>query len=346
LKPRSGLASADAIKLSDFDYALPEDLIAQYPSQKRDDARLLVVDRSSGRLSHDIFRNVGDYLSPASLLVVNNSKVIQARLVGQKARSGGQVEVFVLKHLEGRRFEAMLRPLKKIREGEVLLFPGDVRAKLVDREARIVEFDRDDVLKVLEKIGHIPLPPYIKRPDEASDRVDYQTVYAKCPGSVAAPTAGLHFTKDLIASLEKAGHSFAEVTLHVNYGTFKPVEEEDITRHPMHHEHYEIPGAAQKQLSKARAKGQKIVAVGTTSSRTLEAFGRTGKAEDDTNLFLYPGEDLRMTDMLVTNFHLPRSTLLMLVSAFAGLDLVHHAYAEAIREKYRFYSYGDAMIVL
>ena len=334
------------MKLSDFDYDLPEALIAQYPSLKRDDARLLVVDRRSGRVSHDIFRNVGTYLPPEGLLVVNNSKVIQARLIGQKVRSGGQVEVFLLKHLEGRRFEAMLKPLKKIQEGEILLFPGDVRAKLVDRFARTVEFDRDDVLKTLEKVGHIPLPPYIKRPDEDSDRVNYQTVYAKHAGSVAAPTAGLHFTKDLMASLKKAGHSFAEVTLHVNYGTFKPVEEEDITRHPMHHEHYEIPGAARQQILEAKAKGQKIVAVGTTSCRTLEAFARTGKAEDDTNLFLYPGADFRMTDTLITNFHLPRSTLFMLVSAFAGLDLVQRAYAEAIREKYRFYSYGDAMIVL
>jgi S-adenosylmethionine:tRNA ribosyltransferase-isomerase len=333
------------MKLSDFDYALPEGLIAQYPSQKRDEARLLVIDRRHGRISHDIFRHVGKYVPSPSLWIVNNSKVIYARLLGQKAVSGGQVEVFLLKHLEGRRFEAMLRPLKKIREGEILLFPGGVKAKLVDRQARIVEFDREDVLKVLEKVGHIPLPPYIKRPDEDSDRVNYQTVYAKRSGSVAAPTAGLHFTKPLMASLKKEGHSFAEVTLHVNYGTFKPVEEEDITRHPMHHEHYGIPGLAQKKLSQARAKGQKVVAVGTTSCRTLEAFARTGKPEDDTNLFLYPGADFRMTDMLVTNFHLPRSTLLMLVSAFAGLDLVQRAYAEAIKEKYRFYSYGDVMLI-
>jgi S-adenosylmethionine:tRNA ribosyltransferase-isomerase len=334
------------MKLSDFDYDLPEELIAQYPSQKRDEARLLVVDRSNARISHDIFRNVGQYLPPSSLVVVNDSKVIQARLLGEKVRSGGKVEVFLLKHLGGRRFEAMLRPLKKIQEGETLLFPGGVTATCVDRQARIVEFDRDDVLKVLEKVGHIPLPPYIKRPDEDSDRINYQTVYAKHAGSVAAPTAGLHFTKPLMASLKKAGHSFAEVTLHVNYGTFKPVEVEDITQHPMHYEHYEIPAAAQKKLAAAKEAGQKIVAIGTTSCRTLESFARTGKTEDDTNLFLYPGQTLRMTDVLVTNFHLPRSTLLMLVSAFAGLDLVRRAYAEAIKEQYRFYSYGDAMIVI
>ena len=334
------------MKLSDFDYELPEHLIAQHPSPERDGARLLVVDRRTGRISHDIFRHVGDHLPGPALWVLNNSKVIHARLLGQKARSGGQVEVFLLKALDGRRFEAMLRPLKKIQDGEALVFPGDVRAKLVDREARIVEFDRDNILSVLEKVGHIPLPPYIKRPDEDSDRINYQTVYAKQAGSVAAPTAGLHFTKPLMSSLEKAGHSFAEVTLHVNYGTFKPVEEEDITRHPMHREHYEIPAAARKELAEARSKGQKTVAVGTTSCRTLEAFARTGKTGGDTDLFLYPGADFRMTDVLVTNFHLPRSTLLMLVSAFAGLDLVRRAYAEAIREKYRFYSYGDAMVIL
>ena len=334
------------MKLSDFDYDLPEDLIAQYPCEKRDEARLLVVDRHSRQISHDIFHNIGRYLPASSLVVVNNSKVIQARLLGEKERSGGQVEVFILKQVQGRRFEAMLRPLKKIRDGEVLLFPGGVTAVVVDRDARLVEFDRDDVLKVLEKIGHIPLPPYIRRADEDSDRVNYQTVYAKYAGSVAAPTAGLHFTQPLLDSLKQAGHDVAEVTLHVNYGTFKPVEVEDITSHPMHVEHYEIPAPALRKLAAARAGQQKLVAVGTTSCRTLEAFARTGKAEGDTDIFLYPGADFRMTEVLVTNFHLPRSTLFMLVSAFGGLDLIRRAYEEAVRQKYRFYSYGDAMIVL
>ncbi len=334
------------LKLQDFDYSLPEDLIAQHPAACRDDARLLVVDRGASSIRHDLFRNLGKYLPSGSLLVINDSKVIAARLLGEKPRSGGKVEVFLLKQVDGRRFEAMLKPLKKIKEGEPLVFADGVTARLVDRARRIVEFDRDDVLKALERIGHIPLPPYISRPDEASDRVDYQTVYAHNPGSVAAPTAGLHFTKPLMAALKKAGHGFAAVTLHVNYGTFKPVEEEDITRHPMHSEHYVIPDVAIDKISKAKSCGQKVVAVGTTSCRTLEAFARSGKAEDETNIFLYPGAQFNMTDVLITNFHLPRSTLLMLVSAFAGLDLVRKAYAEAIREKYRFYSYGDAMIVL
>ncbi len=331
--------------LRDFDYDLPVERIAQYPSSSRDEARLLVVDRQTRGITHDIFRNIGRYLPSSSLLVINDSRVIPARLLGTKLRSGGQVEVFLLKRTGARSFEAMLRPFKKIRENETLVFPGGVNAMLTDRERRVVEFDRDDVLGYLAKHGHIPLPPYIRRPDAPSDRIDYQTVYARVPGSVAAPTAGLHFTEGLMASLQSAGHVFAGVTLHVNYGTFKPVEVEDVVSHRMHLEHYEIPAASRDALSTVRGRGGKVVAVGTTSCRTLEAFARTGRPEDDTDIFLYPGAVFRMTDVLVTNFHLPRSTLLMLVSAFGGPELIRQAYHEAILEKYRFYSYGDAMIV-
>ncbi|MBF0331431.1 MAG: tRNA preQ1(34) S-adenosylmethionine ribosyltransferase-isomerase QueA [Candidatus Omnitrophica bacterium] len=334
------------MNLRDFDYTLPEELIAQYPFEQRDDARLLVVDARTGTIGHDVFRNLGAHLPSASLLVVNNSKVIQARLLGRKQRSGGQVEIFLLKALGARRYEAMLRPLKRIQEGDKIDFEGGVSATVVDRQAHVVEFDCENVLEVLESVGHIPLPPYIKRSDEAKDRVYYQTVYAKHPGSVAAPTAGLHFTKPLMASLEKQGHHFIEVTLHVNYGTFKPVEVEDITQHPMHHEYYEIRPQVGKMLNEVKSQGRKVVAVGTTSCRTLESFARSGKLEDNTDIFIYPGIDFKVTDVLVTNFHLPRSTLLMLVSAFGGLDLIRRAYAEAIRMKYRFYSYGDAMIIL
>ncbi|MBF0485738.1 MAG: tRNA preQ1(34) S-adenosylmethionine ribosyltransferase-isomerase QueA [Candidatus Omnitrophica bacterium] len=337
------------MRLSDFDYALPQDLIAQYPLQERDQARLLVVDRKTSQITHDIFRNIGKYVPDKSLFVINNSKVIPARLLGEKARTGGLVEVFLLKQVDECRFEAMLKPLKKIRVHERLEFPGGICAVLEDKEKRIVRFENQGVLKSLEKFGHIPLPPYIQRPDEDSDRTNYQTVYAKEPGSVASPTAGLHFTKPLISELKKAGHDFAEVTLHVNYGTFKPVEVEDIVSHPMHFEEYDISREIQARLSKAREKGQSVIAVGTTSCRTLEAFARTKKVKDLTSLFLYPGgndADFRMTDILVTNFHLPKTTLLMLVSAFAGMNLVRKAYQTAIREKYRFYSYGDAMIII
>ncbi|MBF0122900.1 MAG: tRNA preQ1(34) S-adenosylmethionine ribosyltransferase-isomerase QueA [Candidatus Omnitrophica bacterium] len=334
------------MKLSDFDYVLPDNLIAQYPSPKRDEARLLVVDRARGAISHDVFKNIGKYVPQKSLLVVNNSKVIPARLLGTKSRTGGEVEVFLLKQIDHHHFEAMLRPLKKIQEGELLVFSHGVQCRLVDREKKIVRFEDADVLKKLEKVGHIPLPPYIKRPDEKLDHEFYQTVYAKRMGSVAAPTAGLHFSKTLISSLKRQGHSFAEVTLHVNYGTFKPVETENILDHPMHCEEYMIPEGVEKRIAAVKKSGQKIVAVGTTSCRTLESFARSGNSQGATDLFLYPGSDFKLTDILITNFHLPRSTLLMLVSAFAGLDLVRSAYQQAVREKYRFYSYGDAMIIV
>ena len=283
------------MRLSDFDYHLPEALIAQYPAAKRDEARLLVVDRRTETVRHDVFRHLGKYLLPKTLLVVNNSKVIPARLLGQKLRSGGQVEVFLLKALEGgRRFEAMLRPLKKIKDHEPLVFAGGLTARLVDREARVVEFDRDDVLKAVEKAGHVPLPPYIKRPDEASDREDYQTVYARYSGSVAAPTAGLHFTRPLMASLRRDGHGFARVTLHVNYGTFKPVEAEDVVSHPMHSEDYVIGPSALKVVRAAKEAGRPVAAVGTTSCRVLESYARSGRLRDSTRLYLYPGADFKL----------------------------------------------------
>jgi S-adenosylmethionine:tRNA ribosyltransferase-isomerase len=334
------------MKLSDFDYTLPEELIAQYPLKERDAARLLVVDRARQSITHDIFRNIGRYIPAQSLFVVNNSRVIPARLLGHKPRSGGQVEVFLLKQINEHEFEAMLRPLKKIKEGELLEFGNGLSCMLVDRDKKIVRFSSSDIISKLHASGHIPLPPYIKRPDEASDRVDYQTVFALRDGSVAAPTAGLHFTKPLMRALEAAGHSFAQVTLHVNYGTFKPVEAEDIVSHPMHEETYRIMSAVASKLDGARASGRKIIAVGTTSCRTLESWARSGAREGGTRLFLYPGAEFRITDVLVTNFHLPRSTLLMLVAAFSGPELMRRAYSEAVKEKYRFYSYGDAMLIL
>lgn len=332
------------MQLADFDYKLPENLIAQYPAERRDEARLLVVDRKSGELTHDIFANVGRYLPSKSLIVLNNSKVIPARLLGKRP-TGGQVEVFLLEKIDAHHYEAMLRPLKKIRDNEPLEFPGGLICRLVDRNKRIVHFETRDVIKKLESAGHIPLPPYIKRADEESDRTNYQTVYAKRPGSVAAPTAGLHMTRPLMRKLKANGHDFAEVTLHVNYGTFKPVEEENILDHQMHFESYRIPAQALTKIKAAMARQRPVVAVGTTSCRTLEAFVRTGETEASTNLFLYPGAEFKMVDALITNFHLPKSTLLMLVSAFGGLDLIRKAYDEAIRCQYRFYSYGDGMLI-
>lgn len=335
------------MKLSDFDYHLPCELIAQYPLKKRDHARLMILDRVHQTITHDHFLNIGRYLPLRSLLVANDSKVVAARLLGRLQRTGREVEIFLLDPLEGAgRYHALLRPLKKIRYDDSIIFDGtDLCAKLIDHEQKIVQFNKKNVMAYLKKIGHMPLPPYIHRGDESSDKKDYQTVYARHPGSVAAPTAGLHFTHKILNDLQRAGHQLAKVTLHVGYGTFRPVQEEDITRHQMHSEDYDVSSAIIQRMKKAKAKGQKIVAVGTTSCRVLESYGQTGKLQGSTNLFVYPGFSFKMVDILLTNFHLPKSTLLMLVCAFASTDFVMKAYQEAIKERYRFYSYGDCMLI-
>ena len=312
----------------------------------------MVLDRRSNSVRHDLFARLGRYLPPKSLLVVNNSKVVPARLLGKKVRTGGEVEVFLLKDTgDGRTFEALLKPLKKVQEGEVMDFGHGLTAVLADKANRLVRFDCHNVLRHLHKSGHVPLPPYIKRQDTASDRRDYQTVYAKRLGSVASPTAGLHFTKPLIASLKAKGHAFKELTLHINYGTFKPVESADIRQHPMHTEAYQLPSSLHKSILKNRDSHHfphfsALAAVGTTSCRVIESVAATGQLQGETNIFIYPGYEFKMTDILITNFHLPYSTLLMLVCAFGGYDLVMRAYREAIEKKYRFYSYGDAMMIL
>lgn len=334
------------MKLSDFNYEMPQELIAQYPTAKRDAARLMVIDRARGMICHDVFRNIGEYLPKRSMLVVNNSKVVPARLLGHRAKNGSKVEVFLLKKVDEYSYQALLRPLKKIKIDERLIFADGIYAQLKDFENRIVRFNKKNIVRKLTKIGHIPLPPYIRRSDEAIDRTMYQTVYARPAGSVAAPTAGLHFTKPLLNKIKKAGHTVATVTLHINYGTFKPVETEDITKHPMHWEDYAVAPKTFGQIKKAKAAGRKVVAVGTTSCRVLEAATRSGQMQGSTNIFIYPGISFTMVDALITNFHLPLSTLLMLVYAFGGMDLMKRAYAEAVREKYRFYSYGDAMLIL
>lgn len=335
------------MKLSNFDYDLPSELIAQYPLKKRDHARLMVLDRVHQTITHDQFFNIGRHLPERSLLVANDSKVVPARLLGRLERTGREVEIFLLDPLESKGcYHALLRPLKKIKYEDTIIFDGtDLCAKLIDHEQKIVQFNKKNVMTYLKKIGHMPLPPYIHRSDESSDKKDYQTVYAKHPGSVAAPTAGLHFTNKTLNDLQRSGHQFGKVTLHVNYGTFRPVQEEDITRHQMHFEDYSISNVMGERLKKAKAKGQEIIAVGTTSCRVLESYALTGKLKGSTNLFAYPGFSFKMVDILLTNFHLPKSTLLMLVCAFASTDLVMRAYQEAVKEKYRFYSYGDCMLI-
>lgn len=336
------------MKLQDFKYELPKELIAQFPLEQRDQARLLIVDRAKQTITHDIFSNLGKYLPPNSILVLNDSKVIPARLFGKREKTGGKVEIFLLNRLsDGYSFEALIRPLKRLNIDEKIIFNGNgIYARLKDAQKRIVRFNIKNITRHLEKIGHVPLPPYIKRTDEPLDRDYYQTVYAKKRGSVASPTAGLHFTKALLENLQREGRSFQKVTLHINYATFKQIEEDDIVKHKMHFEDYVISRKAFEAIQKAKQEGRKIVAVGTTSCRVLETSAATGRLKGRTDLFIYPGYSFQMTDSLVTNFHLPCSTLFVLVCAFAGRDFIMEAYQEAIAKKYRFYSYGDAMLII
>ncbi len=336
------------MKLQDFEYDLPRELIAQRPLERRDQARLMVIDRKNQKISHDIFARVADYLPKESVLVLNDSKVIAARLFGKREATGGKVEIFLLNRLsDGVSFEALIHPLKKLKIGEKIIFNNNgIFARLKDAQKKIVRFNKRNIFEHLEEIGHVPLPPYIKRADDFSDREYYQTVYADREGSVASPTAGLHFTKELLSALKDAGHGILTVTLHINYATFRPVKENDITRHHMHFESYSVSKKIFDAIKKARDQKKKIVAVGTSSCRTLEAAAQTGKLKGKTNLFIYPGFQFQMADILLTNFHTPASTLLMLVSAFAGQDFIKKAYREAIEKRYRFFSYGDAMLIL
>ncbi|MBF0503904.1 MAG: tRNA preQ1(34) S-adenosylmethionine ribosyltransferase-isomerase QueA [Candidatus Omnitrophica bacterium] len=337
---------SDIYRLGSYFYHLPEELIAQRPCERRDQARLMIIDRHEGTIRHDSFSHLKHYLPDPSLIVINNSRVIPARLLGHRS-TGGAVEIFLLSPLkDGYSFEVLLRPLKKMREGETIDFSDGVRAVVSNKEKRIVRFNKKNIIKHLQKIGHIPLPPYIKRPDTSHDREDYQTVYAKKFGSVASPTAGLHFTNDLMNELRNHGHRFLELTLHINYGTFKPVECPDIRSHQMHAEPYKLTQAGLKSILEAKKKSFPVVAVGSTSCRVLESVNHSGILEGHSNMFIYPNYKFKITDALITNFHLPYSTLLMLACAFGGYDLVMKAYQEAINKRYRFYSYGDAMLIL
>ena len=342
------------MKLSEFAYELPQELIAQYPLQKRDNARLMVIDRQKQLLSHDIFHNIGKYIPTASLIVLNDSKVVPARLIGKREKTNGRVEVFLLRRLsDPHLYQTLIRPLRKIKIDEKIIFgDGTIYAQLKNVEERIVRFNKKDISGYIEKFGHVPLPPYIKRQDNADDKKYYQTVFARRPGSVASPTAGLHFTKELLDKLKKDGHQIAKVTLHINHATFKPVEAEDIREHKMHSEFYSVGEKAFDSIIKAKKEKRNIIAIGTTACRVLETIGidlvsgKEPKLKGNTNIFIYPGYNFHLTDMLVTNFHLPYSSLLMLVYAFGGKRLMKKAYKEAIQEKYRFHSYGDAMIII
>ena len=335
-------------ELAFYDYQLPDGLIAQTPLKSRQDARLLIVDRKAKSLRHDQFKNLAQYLPPSSFLVLNNSKVVPARLLGTKSRTGGKVEILLLKRRSRPdTYEALLRPFRRIQPGEEIIFSNSsLRATVIDPQQRLIRFNRKDVASDLKKIGHMPLPPYIKRADDSQDREFYQTVYARYAGSVAAPTAGLHFTEQHIRQLKRQGHKFGQATLHINHATFKLITAPDIRQHLMHTEQFSMSNSVYQKIKQAKQQKRKIVAVGTTSCRVLETVGLQGKFRGETNLFIFPGYDFRLTDCLLTNFHLPLSSLLMLVYAFGSSDLIKRAYQEAIQQKYRFYSYGDAMLIV
>ncbi|AOS71954.1 tRNA preQ1(34) S-adenosylmethionine ribosyltransferase-isomerase QueA [Streptococcus gordonii] len=338
---------------ADFDFHLPEELIAQTPLEKRDASRLLVVDRSSGEFSDQHFDSIIDQLQPGDALVMNNTRVLPARLYGEKPGTGGHVELLLLKNTEGDQWEVLAKPAKRLKVGAQVSFgDGRLTATVVDElehGGRIVRFDYQGIfLEVLESLGEMPLPPYIH--EKLADRERYQTVYAKENGSAAAPTAGLHFTKELLAQIEAKGVKLVYLTLHVGLGTFRPVSVDNLEEHEMHSEFYTLSEEAAATLREVKANGHRVIAVGTTSIRTLETIGNKfqGDIQADsgwTNIFIKPGYQWQIVDAFSTNFHLPKSTLVMLVSAFAGRDLTLKAYEHAIAERYRFFSFGDAMFI-
>ena len=374
------------MKTSDFDYELPQELIAQDPLLRRDASRLMVLDKETGAIEHRHFYDITDYLVPGDCLVINNTRVIPARLIGHRDPSGGVAEILLLKRLDADRWECLAKPGKRLKTGADIVF-GDGRLRATVAEVhedgnRVVEFHYDGIFEeVLDALGEMPLPPYITH--KLADKNRYQTVYAKYDGSAAAPTAGLHFTPELLDKVRDMGVEIAEVTLHVGLGTFRPVQVDDVNDHKMHSEYYEVSEEAARTINKVKRAGGRIISVGTTSTRTLEAAagellkdaedikGQENKTESedisaageriitdksgeriwikpvsgDTEIFIYPGYKFKIVDALITNFHLPESTLLMLVSALAGKEHIMNAYEEAIRERYRFFSFGDAMFI-
>ncbi|MEI8377053.1 MAG: tRNA preQ1(34) S-adenosylmethionine ribosyltransferase-isomerase QueA [bacterium] len=344
--------------VNEFNYNLPEELIAQMPSSSRELSRMLVMDKISGKIEHKIFADITDFLTEDDVLILNNTKVIPARLIGQKKDTGAKIEVFLLKNTQEKNWECLIKPAKRVKEATIIEFSPQFQAKVVER------LDNDKILvdlifegdfyKVLDTVGMTPLPPYIQRQmsDDEIKKLDdsrYQTVYAKNPGSVAAPTAGLHFTDSILEAIKNKGVEVGFVTLNVGLGTFRPVKCENILEHKMDSESFEIPESTAELIKKAKAEGKNIVAVGTTTVRTLETayakYGEIKACKDSSGLFIYPGYEFKVVDKLITNFHLPKSTLLMLVSALSSKENISEAYQEAITQKYRFYSYGDCMFI-
>ena len=355
------------MKISDFDYYLPEELIAQKPADRRECSRLLVVHRDTGKIEHRHFYDIIDYLKAGDCLVLNNSKVLPARLYGVKEKTGAKVEFLLIKRIEGDTWETMVRPGRKLKPGDIVVFSQEPLLKATIKDfgtdgTRIVDFEYDGVfMERLEEIGSMPLPPYIARSSDSEDRDRYQTVYCREEGSVAAPTAGLHFTEELLKKAEDKGVELVYVTLHVGIGTFRPVKCENIEDHTMHFEEYSISEESAEVINRAKCEGRRIISVGTTSTRTVEsaayfdadaqtADGKAGcwqvrSGEGSTGIFIYPGYEFKIIESLITNFHLPKSTLLMLISALYDREKILAVYDEAVKQKYRFFSYGDAMFI-
>ncbi len=341
------------MKTDDFDYNLPEELIAQVPLKDRSSSRLMVLHKKTGKIEHKHFKDIIEYLNPGDALVINDSKVIPARLIGEKEDTHAVIELLLLKNIEGDIWECLSKPQKRLHIGSIITFgDGSLKAHVTeilnDGITHVKLIYKGILMEVLSTLGTMPLPPYIHEKLEDKDR--YQTVYAKSYGSAAAPTAGLHFTEELLREIEKKGVNIVRVTLHVGLGTFRPVNVEDVTKHEMHTETYMISSDSAKKLNEVRKNGGKIFAVGTTSTRVLETnrkkYDEFTPEVNDTNIFIYPGFEFKGIDNLITNFHLPKSTLIMLVSALAGKDNVLNAYNEAVKDGYRFFSFGDAMLII
>lgn len=340
------------MNVKDFDFYLPEELIAQHPLEQRDSSRLMVLDKETGKIDHKTFHDIVEYLNEGDTLVLNNTRVLPARLIGEKEESGGKIEFLLLKRIEGDKWECLAKPGKSAREGRRFTFGGGkLKAEVIEVKEdgnRIVEFYYDGIFEeVLDSLGEMPLPPYIH--ERLEDKERYQTVYSKEEGSAAAPTAGLHFTKELLEQIKEKGVNVVYLTLHVGLGTFRPVKVENIEDHDMHSEYYHLSKETADIINETKKRGNKVISVGTTSTRTLETIGdENGEVREQsgwTNIFIYPGYKFKIVDRLITNFHLPESTLIMLVSTLAGKEHVMHAYEEAVKEKYRFFSFGDAMFI-
>lgn len=339
------------MKTEDFDYYLPEELIAQHPSEKRDESRLLVLDKKTGKTEDKHFYDIVDYLNPGDCLVMNDTRVIPARLFGHRPGKEEKIEVFLLNNIKKDQWEVLVRPGKKMKIGTKCVFSDDLSLEVIDIKEdgnRIVDFYYEGIFQeVLERLGNVPLPPYIK--EKLDDAERYQTVYSKNPGSVAAPTAGLHFTEDLLEKIQKKGVKLAFLTLNVGLGTFRPVNEDDISDHKMHSEFYSLSQEAANIINECKKNGKKIISTGTTSTRTLEAIYQKNRkiCKDSgwTDIFIYPGFEFKVVDSLITNFHLPKSTLIMLVSALSTRENILKAYKEAVEKQYRFFSFGDAMFI-